>query len=139
MGPQEVTLEKLNQVGKKGAHITTSENARHPFPFVSVTIVSRIRRELLARCLRSLENQQCRSFEVIVVDNGSTDGFLGPLRAGPRLRPIKNRANRGHCAANNQTLKIARGNYIALLSPAEVAQTIHRFQIPLRDLVVRTQ
>lgn len=48
------------------------------FPFVSIIIPTHQRRELLLRCLTSLENQTypIDRFEVIVVDDGSTDGTM---------------------------------------------------------------
>src|SRR5437762_11636149 len=57
-------------------------------PAVSVVIVNLNRRDLLARCLDSLWRQTFSNHEVVVVDNGSSDGsvqFLQTLRE-PRLR-----------------------------------------------------
>jgi GT2 family glycosyltransferase len=79
-------------------------------------------REYLRACLESLARQRDADFEVIVVDNGSTDGSpemverewctLGAMRV--RLTP--NSENRGFCAANNQGFAAARGEYVALLN-----------------------
>lgn len=87
---------------------------------VSVVIVNWNRRELLEACLRSLTRDQGVEFEVIVVDNGSTDGSVELVRAwqsGPLLvRLIENHDNRGFCEANNQGIAAARGEFIALLN-----------------------
>ncbi len=55
-------------------------------------------------------------FETIVVDNGSTDGSAEMAEREFGARVIRNRENRGFCAANNQGIAIARGDFIALLN-----------------------
>jgi len=55
------------------------------------------------------------SFETIVVDNGSSDGSAD-LASGFGARVIRNSENRGFCAANNQGVAAARGDFIALLN-----------------------
>ena len=87
-------------------------------PLVSTVMVNWNRADLMAACLRSLARQRFQDFEVIVVDNGSTDGSLELLRGREcsRVRRIENTENRGLCAANNQGLAIARGEYVALLN-----------------------
>ena len=89
---------------------------------VSVAVVNWNRRDLTRACLRSLAAQQGVEFEVVVVDNGSEDGSaemveseFGRDGAYP-LRLIRNRENRGFCAANNQAIAECRGEFIALLN-----------------------
>ena len=74
------------------------------------------RRELLRACLLSLSRQQGVSFETIVVDNGSNDGSAELAETEFGARVIRNRENRGFCAANNQGIAAARGDFIALLN-----------------------
>lgn len=63
------------------------------------------------------------SFEIIVVDNGSTDGSLAAvLQHFPQVRQIANQANRGFGPANNQGLAIARGRYSLLLNSDVIVQ-----------------
>ncbi len=91
-------------------------------PEITVVVVNWNRRELLRDCLDSLERQQGADFELIVVDNGSGDGspemvsgeYAG--RGRLRLRLIRNSANRGFCAANNQGIAAAKGEFVALLN-----------------------
>ena len=63
---------------------------------VSVIVVNLNRRDLLARCLESLWHQTFSNFEVIVVENGSTDDSLEYLRSihEPRLRIVPLPANK---------------------------------------------
>lgn len=84
-------------------------------------VVNWNRRPLLQACLASLERPQGSTFEVVVVDNGSTDGSLDWLRqytehAPYPVRIIANSDNYGFCQANNQGIQQARGEFIALLN-----------------------
>lgn len=91
-------------------------------PKISVVVVNWNRRELLRACLESLARQRNADFEVIVVDNGSTDGSPEMVerhwcrRGGLRVRLLRNADNRGFCAANNQGFAAARGEFVALLN-----------------------
>jgi GT2 family glycosyltransferase len=83
---------------------------------ISVVIVNWNRRELLRACLESLRRQTGAKFETIVVDNGSTDGSADMAEREFTCRVIRNRENRGFCAANNQGIAVARGELVALLN-----------------------
>lgn len=91
-------------------------------PRVSVIVVNWNRKDYLRECLRSLERQSFRDFEVIVVDNGSTDGSAEMVErefgggAALRVRVLRNPDNRGFCAANNQGIEASRSPYVALLN-----------------------
>jgi GT2 family glycosyltransferase len=90
-------------------------------PAVSVVVVNWNRCNLLRACLRSLTRQRSVQFEVIVVDNGSTDGSSDMVKAeflhgNLPVTLIQNDRNLGYCAANNQGIVQARGQFIALLN-----------------------
>lgn len=87
-------------------------------PLVSVIIPNWNTRDLLARALDAVAVSAAElPHEVIVVDNGSTDGSLELLRARyPAVRVIANDRNLGFAAANNQGLALARGAACLLLN-----------------------
>jgi GT2 family glycosyltransferase len=81
----------------------------------SVIVVNWNRKELLRACLESLRTQAGVAFETIVVDIGSTDGSPEVAREFGAV-VIRNETNRGFCAANNQGIAAARGEFVALLN-----------------------
>jgi GT2 family glycosyltransferase len=86
-------------------------------PRVSVIILNWNGREHLVACLPSLLAQSYTDFEIIVVDNGSTDGTVDWLRDHfPQVRLIQNATNRGFAAANNQAICASTAEYLALLN-----------------------
>ena len=91
---------------------------------ISIIIPSWNTKDLLRNCLKSLGS----SYEVIVVDNGSTDGTLGMIeKEFPYALLIKNKKNLGFGAANNQGMKKAKGDYLLLLN----SDTIIKDKAPL--------
>jgi GT2 family glycosyltransferase len=85
---------------------------------LSIIIVSWNTRGLLRKCLESIyEFTRNVSFEVIVVDNGSSDGSQGMVRRGfSEVKLIENGENVGFSKANNQGAKGSRGRYVLLLN-----------------------
>jgi len=79
-------------------------------------VVNWNRKKLLQACLDSLRNQTGVELEVIVVDNGSADGSADMAEWDFRCTVIRNAENRGFCAANNQGIRAARGEFVALLN-----------------------
>jgi GT2 family glycosyltransferase len=90
------------------------------FNRISVAIVSWNGQAHLATCLEALAAQLDPGvdWEVLVLDNGSTDGTAAWLRAlaPPRVRLIESAYNLGFCAGNNRLVAEARGDAIAFLN-----------------------
>jgi GT2 family glycosyltransferase len=85
---------------------------------VSVIIVNWNTQELLEKCLRSIYAQNMDiSYEVIVVDNASSDGSAAMVKERfADVVLIANQRNCGFAAANNQGLAVAKGVYVLLLN-----------------------
>lgn len=92
-------------------------------PLVSAVVVNLNGGALLRESLASLFAQTHPDLEVILVDNGSTDGSADEARAtwGPRLQVVANARNEGFARANNQAFAVARGEWIFLLNNDAVA------------------
>ncbi|HPY08603.1 MAG: glycosyltransferase family 2 protein [Patescibacteria group bacterium] len=86
---------------------------------LSVIIVSWNVKEKLKDNLQALfESESGFNFEVLVVDNASTDGSAELVRAKfPQVKLIVNETNFGFARANNQAIELAQGRYILLLNP----------------------
>lgn len=86
-------------------------------PLFSVIIPVLNRAEILPRALESVLSQGRDDIEVIVVDDGSTDGTpevaLG--YGDPRVRVLRHALNRGVCAARNTAIEAARGAWCVML------------------------
>jgi GT2 family glycosyltransferase len=88
-------------------------------PQLSICIVAYQAGSLLRDCLNSIaDNPPPGDYEIIVVDNGSTDGTQALLRLEfPQVCTIRNTENRGYTAPMNQALRRARGRYLLQLNP----------------------
>ncbi|QQS38620.1 glycosyltransferase family 2 protein [Candidatus Woesebacteria bacterium] len=89
-------------------------------PEVSIIIVNWNGGEVFKNCLTSLSKLKYKNWELIVVDNGSSDGSekLAKKIILPttNYRLLVNKVNLGFAPANNQAIKFAKGDYVLLLN-----------------------
>jgi len=87
---------------------------------LSIIIPSFNTKHLTTRCLRSIVETLKRStltYEIIVIDNASTDGTVSVLNNDfPQVIKILNKTNVGYGTANNQGLAAAKGTYALMLN-----------------------
>jgi len=86
-------------------------------PVISLLLVNWNGSRVLPRCLDSLAAQTFQNFEILLVDNGSTDGSAEAAEAHwPGIRVFRQTENTGFAAANNLGARHARGEWLALLN-----------------------
>jgi len=86
---------------------------------ISVILVAWNSSAHLAQCLDCLAEQTIKDFEIIIVDNGSTDGSINGLESrwpGLTLGVKCLDSNLGFATANNIGARLARGHWLALLN-----------------------
>lgn len=89
---------------------------------VSIIVVSYNTRQLTLECLDSIRAQTNKvAYEIIVVDNKSTDGSADAIRERfPEVRLIEPESNLGFAKANNRAAELASGRFLLLLNPDTV-------------------
>jgi len=86
-------------------------------PLVSVVVPNWNGEHLLRGCLDSLRRQTLADIEVIVSDDGSTDGSIELLANHyPEVVAVRSAVNRGFCEAANAGIRAGRGEFVLLLN-----------------------
>lgn len=91
-------------------------------PNVSVIIITYNRAQYLQRAIRSVLDQTFQDFEILVVDDASTDETPKVVEdfCDPKIRYIRHQVNRQEASSRNTALENARGEYIAFLDDDDV-------------------
>jgi GT2 family glycosyltransferase len=89
---------------------------------ISILVVNYNGGTRLQRCVDCLAAQTYTSFEVIVIDNASTDGSENINLPDARFRVIKSDTNLGFAAGNNRAAAGAKGEWIGLMNPDAYAE-----------------
>jgi hypothetical protein len=90
---------------------------------ISVIIVNYNGRHFLDACLSSLTSQTFQDFEIILVDNASTDNSDEYVHSRyPSVLVIGNKENRGFAGGVNDGIRVAKGKYILTLNNDTIAE-----------------
>ena len=91
-------------------------------PAVSVCIAVRNCETYIAAAIESVLAQRYDDFEVVVVDNASTDGTVGVVKSirDDRVRLVENPVNVGPCHNWNRSIEEARGRYVKVLGADDI-------------------
>lgn len=103
---------------------------------VSIILLSYNSKDDLKECLPSLKIQTYSNFEIIIVDNASTDNTPEFIRTEyPEIKLIETGSNLGYPAGNNIGVDNAKGDYLVILNPDTVADPKWLFQLvkPLEE------
>jgi GT2 family glycosyltransferase len=97
--------------------LTATAGGRPEAPRVRIVIVNYNGGAYLGRSVAAALAQDFADFELVVVDNGSTDSSLDAMPADPRLAVRRMGKNLGFAAANNRAAADAAGEFLATLNP----------------------
>src|SRR6185312_7317644 len=89
-------------------------------PSISVVIPSYNHRQFIGEALASVRAQTCPPLELIVIDDGSTDGSAEYLRNDAAITHLTVRENRGAHATLNEAIARAGGSWISILNSDDV-------------------
>lgn len=89
-------------------------------PKLSVIIASYNHQDYIAETLKSLEQQTFQDFEIIVIDDGSTDKTVEVVKNLPSRAQIFTQENQGVVAARNRGASLAKGQYICFVDSDDV-------------------
>lgn len=95
---------------------------------ISIVIPVYNQAEHLANCLVSIQKQTYDNFEIIIINDGSTDNIIEVIEKfkqifGPKII-YSEQENRGASAARNKGAKLARGEYIIFCDADVIMETI---------------
>lgn len=94
-----------------------NKTALKKFPLVSIIIVNFNQKLLTLDCLESLDKVTYPNFEIILVDNNSSDGSTAEItKRYSSLKIVQNPTNAGFTGGNNVGLTVAKGDCILLLN-----------------------
>ncbi len=108
------------------------ENTTGAVPFLSVTVLNYNYAKYLPACLDSILNQTMRDFEVVIINDCSTDNSLEviqPYLADPRVRLVNHEVNRGYVFSLLEGSDQSRGRYINVISADDYALDSDAFLI----------
>lgn len=96
--------------------VSVEKKSSRPFRLTSIVILAWNQLFYTRMCIESIQQYTDFPYELILVDNGSTDGTGEYFDSIPNAVVIKNPVNRGFAAGCNQGIRAAHGDYILLLN-----------------------
>jgi len=107
-----ITYKKIIKVNDE------KKNDIRNLPLVSIIVVTYNSGKFIDKCIQSILKNDYSSYEIIVIDNASSDNTLDVLQKySKNIQLIKNKSNLGFTQANNLGIKNSKGEIIFLLNP----------------------
>ncbi|HUS49028.1 MAG TPA: glycosyltransferase [Candidatus Paceibacterota bacterium] len=87
------------------------------YPLVSVIVTLYNYENFISYCIKSILNQNYPNFEIIVVDDASSDNSyeIAKKYESKNVKVVKFKKNMGYSAAKNEGIRLSRGEYIVML------------------------
>ena len=87
-------------------------------PLISIVILNYNAGKLLDECINSIDKTEKVNFEIILVDNASTDKtYRECVQKFPNVKLIENKKNLGYCEGNNIGIRATKGEFVVILNP----------------------
>ena len=93
-------------------------------PLISIVVLNYNAGDLLINCVESLKKSSYQNFEILIVDNISSDNSQTKCKEKfPDIKLIQNEKNLGYCGGNNVGINHAKGDYIVILNPDTIVDS----------------
>jgi len=90
-------------------------------PLISIVILNYNAEKFLDECISSIYKTEKVNFEIILVDNASTDkSYREYTQKFPEIKLIENEKNLGYCEGNNVGIRASKGEFVVVLNPDTV-------------------
>ena len=104
-------------------------------PLISVVILNYNAEKFLDECINSIYKTEKVNFEIILVDNASTNkSYREFAKKFPEIKLIENKKNLGYCEGNNVGIRASKGEFVVVLNPDTILtptwlhELIHAYQ-----------
>ena len=104
-------------------------------PLISIIILNYNAEKFLDECINSIYKTEKVNFEIILVDNASTNkSYREFTKKFPEIKLIENKKNLGYCEGNNVGIRASKGEFVVVLNPDTVLtptwlhELIHAYQ-----------
>jgi len=95
-----------------------NNDKKKTLPFISVIVVSFNSEKYISHCIESILQSDYPNFEIIVVDNNSTDNSVFEIKKYQnKIKLILNKSNVGFAVGNNIGIKKSKGEILVLINP----------------------
>jgi glycosyltransferase involved in cell wall biosynthesis len=112
----EAQSRKEHTMAHKATKPVYLSGSREKEPLVSISMVTYNRLDCLKQCVDSIRRHTTGRYELIIINNGSTDGSVDYLRSLPDITLIEIPTNGRPDIASLKGLSMARGDYVATIS-----------------------
>src|SRR5215213_1469759 len=120
------------------SHPSASRGSSGVVPTLSVTVLNYNYGAYLPACLDSILGQTFRDFELIIIDDCSTDNSLAviePYLADPRVRLVAHQANVGYCGSLIEGTEVqSAGELVTVISADDLVRRPDAFERQVRLL-----
>jgi len=113
---QIISIEKYYKICNNGILINKKTFTKLKNPDISIIATAYSKEKYISRFLRSIQNQNFDSIEIIIIDDFSDDNSIKNIKTlqkeDYRIKLIKNKNNKGTLISRNEGILLSRGKYI---------------------------